>query len=144
MKTFKNFNEFYKKAEEVAKRIRKNYSENEITSKLVEEFTDIKECFSVGDIPQSIQTELKSNSKKLLISFSNIVKNIAKHSEIDIKMFNNVISYIKSANNQYNDKDKMIFEKILDDNLYQIIIKTTKNKKENYLLSFYKANHKKR
>ena len=144
MKTFKNFDEFYKKAEEVAKRIRKNYSENAITSKLVEEFTGIKECFSVGDIPQSIQTELKSHSKKLYISFSNLVKNIAKHSEIDIKMFNNVISYINSSNNQYNDKDKMIFEKIIEDNLYQIIIKTTKNKKENYLLSFYKANHKKR
>mgnify|MGYP006988862357 CR=1 FL=1 len=144
MKEFKNFYEFYKNAEIIAKQIRKIYSENEITSKLVDEFTDIKECFPIGEIPQSIQTELKSNSKKLLISFSNLVKNIAKHSEIDIKMFNNVISYINSANNQYNDKDKMIFEKIIEDNLYQIIIKTTKNKKENYLLSFYKANHKKR
>lgn len=144
MKIFKNFNEFYTNAEEVALIIRKNYSENAITSKLVEEFTDIKECFSIGEIPQSIQIELKSNSKKLLISFSNLVKNIAKHSEIGIKMFNNIINYINSANNHYNDKDKMIFEKIIEDNLYQIIIKTTKNKKENYLLSFYKANHKKR
>ena len=82
--------------------------------------------------------------KKLQISFCNLVKNISKHYEIDAKMFNNVVSYINSANNRYLDKDKMIFEKIIEDNLYQIIIKTTKNKKENYLLSFYKANHKKR
>ena len=59
-------------------------------------------------------------------------------------MFKDVIKYINLADNQYNDKDKMIFEKIIRADLYQIIIKTTKNKKENYLLSFYKANHKKR
>ena len=85
-----------------------------------------------------------SNTRKLQISFSNLVKNIAKHSEIDVKMFKDVIKYINSADNQYNDKDKMIFEKNIGTDLYQIIIKTTKNKKENYLLSFYKANHKKR
>ena len=62
MKEFKNFYEFYKNAEIFAKRIRKMYSENAITSKLVDEFTDIQECFPIGEIPQSIQTELKSNS----------------------------------------------------------------------------------
>ena len=77
-----------------------------------------------------------SNTRKLQISFSNLVKNIAKHSEIDVKMFKDVIKYINSADNQYNDKDKMIFEKNIGTDLYQIIIKTTKNKKENYLLSF--------
>ena len=85
-----------------------------------------------------------SNTRKLQVSFSNLVKNIAKHSEIDVKMFKDVVKYISSADNQYNNKDKMIFEKIIGTDLYQIIIKTTKNKKENYLLSFYKANHKKR
>ena len=52
--------------------------------------------------------------------------------------------YINSADNQYYNKDKMVFEKNIENNLYQIVIKTTKNKKENYILSFYKANHKKR
>ena len=85
-----------------------------------------------------------SNTRKLQVSFSNLVKNIAKHSEIDIKMFKDVVKYISSADYQYNNKDKMIFEKIIGTDLYQIIIKTTKNKKGNYLLSFYKANHKKR
>ena len=57
-------------------------------------------------------------------------------------MFKKVIEYLKSSENHY--KDKIIFEKIINNNLYQIIVKTTKNKKENYLLLFYKANHKKR
>ena len=52
--------------------------------------------------------------------------------------------YINSADNQYYNKDKMVFEKNIENNLYQIVIKTTKNKKENYILSFYKANHKKK
>ena len=141
---FKSFEEFYKKAEEVALKIRVIYSENVITTKLVEEFTDIKDCYLLGELPLSIQKSLSSNTRKLQISFSNLVKNIAKHAEVDIIMLKDVIKDINSANNQYNDKDKMIFEKIIGANLYQIIIKTTKNKKENYLLSFYKANHKKR
>ena len=141
---FRNFEEFYKKAEEVALKIRVIYSENVITTKLVEEFTDIRDCSLLGELPLSIQKSLSSNTRKLQISFSNLVKNIAKHAEVDIIMLKDVIKDINSANNQYNDKDKMIFEKIIGANLYQIIIKTTKNKKENYLLSFYKANHKKR
>ena len=141
---YKSFEDFYKKAEEVAKRIREKYAENVITTKLVENFTDNKDCFSNGELPPTIQQALMSNTRKLQVSFSNLVKNIAKHSEIDIKMFKDVVKYISSADNQYNNKDKMIFEKIIGTDLYQIIIKTTKNKKENYLLSFYKANHKKR
>ena len=141
---YKSFEEFYKKSEEVAKRIRKKYAENAITTKLVENFTDNKDCFSIGELPPTIQQALMSNTRKLQISFSNLVKNIAKHSEIDVKMFKDVVKYTYSADNQYNNKDKMIFEKIIGTDLYQIIIKTTKNKKENYLLSFYKANHKKR
>ena len=85
-----------------------------------------------------------SNSKTLQFFFWNLVKNIAKHSEVDFLMFKKVIEYLKSAENHYKDKDKIIFEKIINNNFYQIIVKTTKNKKENYLLSFYKANHKKR
>ena len=141
---YKSFDEFYKKAEEVAKRIREKYSENAITTKLVEDYTNNKESFSIGDLPPTIQQALMSSTRKLQISFINLAKNIAKHSEIDVKMFKDVIKYINSADNQYNNKDKMIFEKIIRADLYQIIIKTTKNKKENYLLSFYKANHKKR
>ena len=141
---FKSLEEFYKSAEIVAKQIREKYSENAITAKLVEDFTEIRECFFIGKLPFSIQSILTSNAEKLQISFCNLVKNIAKHPEIDIKKFKNLMIYINSADNQYYNKDKMVFEKNIENNLYQIVIKTTKNKKENYILSFYKANHKKR
>ena len=72
------------------------------------------------------------------------MKNIAKHSEIDIEMYKNIINIITVADSSYINKDKIIFEKIIDKNLFQLVIKTTKNKQENYFLSFYKANHKKR
>ena len=140
----KSFEEFYNKAMIIAKIIKENYRENAINTKLVENFTDITECFTLGKLPQIIKQELMSNSKTLQISFGNLVKNIAKHSEVDFLMFKKVIEYLKSAENHYKDKDKIIFEKIINNNFYQIIVKTTKNKKENYLLSFYKANHKKR
>ena len=48
---YKSFEEFYKKAEEVAKRIREKYAENAITTKLVENFTDNKDCFSIVELP---------------------------------------------------------------------------------------------
>ena len=141
---YKNFEEFYKRAEEVAKKIRADYSENAITTKLVENFTDISECFLIGELPLPVQHSLNSSTRKLRISLVNLVKNIAKHPEIDVKIFKEVIKYINLANNQYCSKEKMIFERIIGLDLYQIVIKTTRNKKENYLLSFYKANHKKR
>ena len=141
---YKSFEEFYKSAEIVAKQIRNEFPENAITAKLVEDFTEIRKCFFIGKLPFSIQSILMSNTEKLQISFCNLVKNIAKHPEIDIKKFNNLMIYINSAEKQYYNKDKMIFEKNIENNLYQIVIKTTKNKNENYVLSFYKANHKKR
>ena len=47
---FKSLEEFYKSAEIVAKQIRKNYSENAITAKLVEDFTEIRECFFIRQL----------------------------------------------------------------------------------------------
>ena len=141
----KSFEEFYNKAMIIAKIIKENYRENAINTKLVENFTDITECFTLGELPQIIKQELMSNSKTLQISFGNLVKNIAKHSEVDFLMFKKVIEYLKSAENHYKDKDKI--NDFLNNHTvegYQIIVKATKNKKENYLLSFYKANHKKR
>ena len=55
-----------------------------------------------------------------------------------------MVLFLDSAEKRYYNKDKMIFEKNIENNLYQIVIKITKNKNENYVLSFYKANHKKR
>ena len=89
----KSFEEFYNKAMIIAKIIKENYRENAINTKLVENFTDITECFTLGELPQIIKQKLMSNSKTLQISFGNLVKNIAKHSEVDFLMFKKVIEY---------------------------------------------------
>ena len=52
---FKSLEEFYKSAEIVAKQIREKYSENAITAKLVEDFTEIRECFFIGKLKFSIE-----------------------------------------------------------------------------------------
>lgn len=44
----KSFEEFYNKAMIIAKIIKENYRENAINTKLVENFTDITECFTLG------------------------------------------------------------------------------------------------
>ena len=82
----------------IAKIIKENYRENAINTKLVENFTDITECFTLGELPQIIKQELMSNSKTLQISFGNLVKNIAKHSEVDFLMFKKVIEYLNDHN----------------------------------------------
>lgn len=130
-------------AEALAKELPSNKIDTREISKLFSK--DYTKHYAVaGELTPKVQNLLNSNASELKISFENLLKNQAKHPEIAFEMYENVINYISTADNHFIDKGKLIFEKTIDDNLYQIAIKTTKSKNENYFLSFHLANHNKK
>ena len=95
----KSFEEFYNKAMIIAKIIKENYRENAINTKLVENFTDITECFTLGELPQIIKQELMSNSKTLQISFGNLVSRSCSTFSLNTTLIFNIAH---SEKNCYN------------------------------------------
>ena len=139
-----NFKSFFEQAVNIANDICKIYPNNKITTQLIDEYSNTKSTYSLGDLPQNIQLLLNSYTSELKISLTNLVKNIAKHPEIDINTIENTLELIKKAKNVKLTNDKVIIELFENNNYYQIVIKTTKNKTENFLLSVHNSNHKKR
>lgn len=139
-----NFKSFFEQAVNIANDICKIYPNNKITTQLIDEYSNTKSTYSLGYLPQNIQLLLNSYTSELKISLTNLVKNIAKHPEIDINTIENTLELIKKAKNVKLTNDKVIIELFENNNYYQIVIKTTKNKTENFLLSVHKSNHKKR
>lgn len=97
-----------------------------------------------GQLNNTVKNLLKSDTNELRLSFDNFVKNQAKHPEIDFTLYKKAVSYINNNDKHYFDKGNLIIEKILNNQKYLIVLKTTKNKSENYLLSMYIANHNKK
>ena len=56
---FKNFDEFYNKAKNIAGILRKTYLQNVITTKLVESFIERNPCISLGDYLNPFKLSLK-------------------------------------------------------------------------------------
>lgn len=79
-----NFKSFFEQAVNIANDICKIYPNNKITTQLIDEYSNTKSTYSLGDLPQNIQLLLNSYTSELKISLTNLVKNIAKHPEIDI------------------------------------------------------------
>ena len=142
-----SFKEFYNDLKPAAEALRKELPPDKITTQEISKLfsKDYTKHYAIaGDLTEKAQKLLNSNTSQLRVSFANLLKNQAKHPEINFDMYQNIAKYISSAENHFFDKGNLVFEKIIDNDLYQIAIKTTKTRNENYFLSFHLANHNKK
>ena len=141
----KDFKGFYDSTKAVATALKNSVSVDKITTNYLKDniTSDLRKHYIVaGQLNNTVKNLLKSDTNELRLSFDNFVKNQAKHPEIDFTLYKKAVSYINNNDNHYFDKGNLIIEKILNNQKYLIVLKTTKNKHENYLLSMRKANHK--
>ena len=141
----KDFKEFYDSTKAVATALRNSVPVSTISTNYLKDniTADLRKHYAVaGQLNNTVKNLLKSDTNELRLSFDNFVKNQAKHPEIDFTLYKKAVSYINNNDNHYFDKGNLIIEKILNNQKYLIVLKTTKNKQENYLLSMRKANHK--
>ena len=141
----KDFKEFYDSTKAAATALRNSVPVSKISTNYLNDniTADLRNHYVVaGQLNNTVKNLLKSDTNELRLSFDNFVKNQAKHPEIDFTLYKKAVSYINNNDKHYFDKGNLIIEKILNNQKYLIVLKTTKNKQENYLLSMRKANHK--
>ena len=102
---------------------------------------ELRYCEEIGFLSSEQVSLLKCETNILKFSVDSVIKNILEHPDLDISDYN-LVSYIA------NDYDKMmqdrenhikLFKKI-NEKIYEMVIKTTKNKQENYIVSLHFSN----
>ena len=137
MKEIKDFDTFYSSAINIANEISNKYSFNFITTQLVDSYIEENCYYKLGILSDNVVKSLGGKSNILFLSLSNLVKNISKHPEITKEIYLLAIDFINSSESLFIDKNNLKIFKTYENNLYEIVIKATKNKFENYMLSIH-------
>ena len=141
MKEIKDFQEFYNKSLELSK-VAKNTINNSKDAILFARKSfnkdDLNSFYIIGNLSKEQENLLKSNTNIIKFSVDSLVKNIIKHPEIEFQDYykiNNIIikpDKIRLSKSNYNSI--LLLKK--ENKYYQVVIKTTIDKNENYLTSF--------
>ena len=137
MNKINDFEEFYNFAKNIAKEIRDKYSFDLINTKLVDNYILENSYYELGILSDDIVQALDGKSNILLLSLTNLVKNIAKHPNIAKEIYLLSIDFINNSDNLFIDKNNLKLFKTYNNNLYEIVIKSTQNRVENYMLSIH-------
>lgn len=143
MKEYKNFKEFYEEAFNLAKNIkaltlgmsapqRVAYARKYIERKILNNWINIS-CLS-----KNVILELKTSNDILKFSTDNLLKNLITHSDVCFEDYLKIPDIAKNPSKILESKngyDVMLFKK--DNKYYKLIVKTTKNKDENFVKSFH-------
>ncbi len=143
MKEFKDFQEFYNYGYNLVLDIksktngllageRVEYARNNIYK------TELRGFIKIGNISKDVVAILDTKSNILNFSIENLIKNLLVHSDVTFEDYKK-IPLISSKPNKIvkskNGYDVMLFK--ADNEFYKLVIKTTKNKNENYIKSFH-------
>ena len=143
MKEFKDFQEFYNFGFKLVQNV-KSKTNNLLASEKVEFarnniFKSDLRCFiKIGFISKDVIAILDTNSNILKFSTENLVKNLLVHSDVtldDYKIIPLISSNPDKIVKSKNGYDVMLFK--AGNKFYKLVIKTTKNKAENYIKSFH-------
>lgn len=101
----------------------------------------LNNCLTVGYLNENIVKLLESRSNILKFSIDNMLKNRLAHPEVTNQDYLKILSVIKNPSKYYKTKsgyDVILFKE--EDKCYKLVIKTTKNRKENFIKSFHLLN----
>ena len=143
MKEFKDFQEFYNYGYSLTKNI-KSKTNDFLASERVEFArnniykSDLRGFIKIGFISKDVINILDTTSNILKFSIENLIKNLLVHSDVtfeDYKKIPLISSRPDKIVKSKNGYDVMLFK--ADNKYYKLVIKTTKNKDENYIKSFH-------
>ena len=143
MKEFKGFQEFYNYGYSLTKNI-KSKTNDFLASERVEFArnniykSDLRGFIKIGFISKDVINILDTTSNILKFSIENLIKNLLVHSDVtfeDYKKIPLISSRPDKIVKSKNGYDVMLFK--ADNKYYKLVIKTTKNKDENYIKSFH-------
>lgn len=146
IKKYNNFEEFNQDGCYLAEYIRNNTldlsdSEKINYARFVFNATILNSYIKVGQLSEEIKKLLNSSSLELKFSMDNMIKNRLSHPEITDEDYNKIPTIIKLPSKYYKSKsgyDVILFK--ADVKYYKLVIKTTKNRKENFVKSLHLLN----
>lgn len=109
---------------------RKMFTENILNSYII-----------IGNISDDIKSLLNCSQKQLKFSMDNMIKNRLNHPEVTNEDYLQIPKIIKSPSKYFKSKsgyDVILFKAI--NKYYKLVIKTTRNRKENFVKSLHLLN----
>ena len=144
MKEYTDFKEFYNDVLNLVEDIKaKNLNQTEQISfarKYILKDT-LNNYTKISILPNNIIDILNSSSNILKFSVDNLIKNILTHPEVLFDDYVKIPKIIKNPSKYYKIKsgyDVILFKE--DEKYYKLVIKTTKNRKENFVKSLHLLN----
>lgn len=101
----------------------------------------LNSCLIIGKLNEDIVNLLEAKSNILKFSIDNMIKNKLAHPEVTNNDYLKILSIIKNPSKYYKTKsgyDVILFKE--DEKCYKLVIKTTKNRKENFVKSLHLLN----
>lgn len=142
-KEYKDFNAFYMDGFTLAQTI-KSLTEGQSAIQRVAfarsyiEKETLNCCIDMGCLAQEVIKELETSDNNLKFSIDNIVKNCITHSDVCYEDYLKIPEIAKNPSKILKSKngyDVMLFQE--KEKYYKLVIKTTKNKNENFVKSFH-------
>lgn len=101
----------------------------------------LNSCLTIGKLNTDIVNLLGSKNNILKFSMDNMIKNRLVHPEVTNQDYLKILSIVKNPSKYYKTKsgyDVILFKE--DEKCYKLVIKTTKNRKENFVKSLHFMN----
>ena len=138
-KKYNNFEEFNKDGYNLAEYIRNNTnglndSEKIAYARQVFNSSVLNSYIIIGFISEDIKKLLNCTKCELKFSIDNLIKNRLSHPEVKDSDYAKIPLIVKSPSKYYKSKtgyDVILFK--ADEKYYKLVIKTTKNRKENFV-----------
>ncbi len=143
MKEYKDFQEFYNKSLELTKfALSKTLNKKDAILYARKNFnkSDLKSFYKIG-ILKKIQTKLLSaKTTEIKFSVDSLIKNILEHPDLNFDDYNKINIILQSADDVIlGTCNHLRFFKIMNEKLYEVIVKCTNDYKENFLLSLHRS-----
>lgn len=146
IKKYDNFKDFNKDGYNLAQYIKNNTthlkeSEKIVYARQIYNKYILNSYIIVGNINNEIKKLLNCSKCELRFSMDNMIKNQLAHPEVKDEDYCKIPLIIKSPSKYFKSKngyDVILFK--AEEKYYKLVIKTTKNRKENFVKSFHLLN----
>lgn len=144
---FKDFSKFNQKAYGLASYAKENKKSKKKAVDFARNFFDkntLNSYYSIGNLTEQQKGILGSKANNIKFSLDSFIKNRINHPDVNFYDYKKISDIIKNPDIVMPSKSKnssiLLMKK--DEKYYQAVIKTTKDKKENFLTSFRLSNEK--
>ena len=143
MKEYKDFQEFYNKSLELTKfALRKCTNKKEAILYARKNFnkSDLKSYYKIGILTKEQIKILSTKENIIKLSIDSMIKNILEHPDLDIEDYLKLKKILHNSDIFIQDrKNNLRIFKNIENKFYEIIIKSTQNKDENFLTTFHRC-----